>query len=132
MINPITKEILESQILKITARIIGTAIQKDTLTGKYADEFEKYRNEIIEIISEAYEAGYKKGVSDEVECIEKSGEHSESVKRIRQSTISEIIELLPEEETKYMSSERQESIEFYLKGFNACRSQILEKLGVKK
>ena len=42
----------------------------------------------------AFDEGYKKGVADEVECIETSGEHSESVKKIQQRVLDEVREFI--------------------------------------
>jgi len=48
----------------------------------------------------AFDEGYKKGVADEVECIETSGEHSEAVKKIRQRVLEEVMGLVEERKIK--------------------------------
>jgi len=52
-------------------------------------------------------------------------------KEARQSTISEIIELLPEEKPEIVSEELPQTFGL-IKGFNSCRQIIIEKLNKLK
>ena len=71
----------DEKILRIIARVIGTSLQTDVLSGKYADDFEKYREEIKSFFrsqieketkkGESWRRGYLQGIEEQKEkCLE--------------------------------------------------------------
>ncbi|MEK6881423.1 MAG: hypothetical protein AABY22_17500, partial [Nanoarchaeota archaeon] len=105
------KEDWKEQIFRIISRIIGTALQKDTITGKYADDFERYREEIYGIIHQLLE---KARQEEETKWAEKLGEADGRYLSARQEGFDEGIRTKNSGRKMYQIG-RKEAIEEVLK-----------------